>query len=132
MNIDFEGRTWEYDEDRVTVQQAMVLHLAYGLTIKAWQAAIPELDPRALQFCYWLMLQQNGVIRPLKDCDFAAVEFIAAYSAAQQEEAPAVPEPDPTVPSPSPPAATPSTAPSTPTATTRPWSPPGPAEPTGS
>lgn len=120
MIIEFEGREWQYDEDKVSVQQAMALHLAHGLTIKAWQAGISELDPRSLQFCYWLMLSQNGV-KPglLKDLDFAVVEFIGAYSDAQPAEVVAEAEAvvaDPTPPSP--PEDPPSTEPSTPTDTT--------------
>jgi hypothetical protein len=115
--IEFEGRSWQYDEDAVTVQQAIALHLTHGLTIKAWQAGISELDPRALQFCYWLMLSQNDV-KPglLKDLDFAVVEFINAYSEGQAPAAEEEPEPDPT--QPSPPEDPPSPEPSTPTATT--------------
>jgi hypothetical protein len=119
--IEFEGRSWQYDEDKVSVQQAITLHLTYGLTISAWQLGVAELDPRALQFCYWLMLQQGGVKKPLKDLDFAVIEFIEAYRGAQDardaEEAEAESaEPDPTPPSP--PEDPPSTGPSTPTATT--------------
>jgi hypothetical protein len=131
--IEFEGREWEYDEDAVSVQQAMAMHLAHGFTIKAWQQAIPELDPRAVQCCYWLMLQQNGVKKPLKDLDFAAVEFMSAYMKglrADDAEDDEEPEPDPTPPSP--PEDPPSTGPSTPTDTTRGRRHPVPPEPTGS
>lgn len=135
MIIEFEGKSWQYDEDAVTVQQAMALHLAHGLTIKAWQQAIPELDPRAVQFCYWLMKQQNGEKKtPLKDCEFPAVEFMSAYMAGLKadvaEEDEEEPEPDPTPPSP--PDAPPSPGPSTPTATTRRRRPPVPEAATGS
>jgi hypothetical protein len=118
MIIVFEGREWQYDEDKVTVQQAMVLHSAYGLAILAWQRAIAELDPRAMQFCYWLMLAQNDAKPgPLKGLDFAVVEFIAAYRAAQEPAADeGEPEPDPT--RPSPPDGQPSPVPSSPTGTT--------------
>lgn len=121
MKVEFEGRTWEYDEDRVSVQQAIAFHFAYGFNILDWQLAIEKLDPRALQCCYWLMLQQAGVVGPLKDCDFAVVEFAAAYRAAQDAEAAEEPEPDPTSEPPSGPQAEPtaSKASATRTATTQ-------------
>lgn len=132
MIIEFEGREWEYDEDAVSVQQAIAMHLAYGFTIKAWQQAIPEMDPRAVQCCYWLMLQQSGVKKVLKDCEFGAVQFLAAYMKALRatDEDDAEPEPDPT--QPSPPDGPPSPEPSTPTATTPRRSRPAAAVATGS
>jgi hypothetical protein len=95
--IEFEGRKWEYDEDKVTTKQGIEFFDAYGFTILGWQRAILPADPRAMQCCYWLMLQQNGVTdKPLKECDFAVIDFIAAYQASVTADEPAEAEPDPT------------------------------------
>ena len=120
MIIKFEGRDWEYDEDRITVQQAVAIHLAYGLTLQDFVNGIGNLDPRSLQCAYWLMLAQNGVKRAVRDCEFPLVAFIAAYADAQQAAAPEQPQPEvPAVPTiPSPPGGPPSPAPAIPTVTT--------------
>lgn len=99
MKIDFEGRTWEFDADELDVKQAMVLHLTYGMTIADWIRGLDELDPRALHFTYWLMLQQNGVVMPIAEANCKIVYFSAAMREAQLAEAAAAepePEPDPT------------------------------------
>lgn len=86
MKIEFEERTWEFDPDAMDVRQASVLHLTYGLTIKAWSDGFPELDYRSYHFAYWLMLQQAGIVRPIADCNPKIVEFIAAYQEAYRAE----------------------------------------------
>jgi hypothetical protein len=102
MTITFEGRDWELDDDHVGVQQAMVFHLVHGLTLRGWMEGIKELDPRAIQCTYWLMLQQNGIEKPLKDLDFDAIGYMGAYVEALQAEKErkealeAEKEPDPT------------------------------------
>jgi len=123
--IEFEGRKWKYDEDKVTTKQGIEFFDAYGFTMLGWQRAILPADPRAMQCCYWLMLQQNGVTdRPLKECDFAVVDFIAAYQAAAKADEPAEAEPDPTGLPSSPTGSEGSAESATPTDTTLPPSPP--------
>lgn len=96
MKLEFEGRTWDFDPDDLDVRQASVLHLTHGMTIRAWSDGFAELDYRSYHFAYWLMLQQNGVIRPIADCNPKVVEFIVAYQEAQAAAAEDEPEPDPT------------------------------------
>lgn len=98
MKLSFEGREWDFDEDAITIQQGIAIHLAYGFTISAWLQGMTEADPRAWQCAYWLMLQQNGITKPIKDCDGSLVAFMSAYAAAQEPAEPE-PEPDPTSPS---------------------------------
>ena len=102
ITVHFEGRDWEFEDDRLTIAQAMVMHAEHGLTLRAWQDGIKELDPRAIQCTYWLMLQQNGIEKPLKDLDFDAIGYMGAYVEALQAEKErkealeAAKEPDPT------------------------------------
>lgn len=96
MKIDFEGRAWEFSPDVVDVQQGIAIWLAYGMTLQDWEQGMEHADPRALQCTYWLMLQQNGVVKPIKDCNFAVGPFSVALLAAQEaEEAETPPEPEP-------------------------------------
>lgn len=86
MKIDFEGRTWEFDESEITVKQGIVIHLAHGITIAEFSQGLITMDARALQAGYWLMLQQNGVIKPIAELDFKAVPFAEAYANARLAE----------------------------------------------
>lgn len=87
MKIDFEGRVWDYEPDELDVRQAMVLHMTYGLTIKAWNNGFTELDQRCYHFAYWHMLQQAGVVKKIGDCNPRIIDYISAYVDAQQAEA---------------------------------------------
>lgn len=99
MKIDFDGRTWEFDLEAITVKQAVAMHLAYGFTLDAWLSAVGETDPRALQCLWWLMLQQDGQVMAIKDADCRLIDLSAAFAAAQEEEGGQEAEPDPTPPS---------------------------------
>lgn len=125
MKITFEGREWTLDLEAITLKQAIAIHLAYGFTLDGWIAACGNADPRAFQCLYWLMLQQDGQEKPIKDCDCTIVALGAAFADAQadtEEEPPA----DPTSSPGSPPGDQPSPGPATRTATTR--TPPVPRE----
>ena len=116
MRIEFEGREWDFDPERITLKQGVAMHLAYGFNLDQWFEALSDTDPRALQCLWWLMLQQDGQVLPLKDADCSLIQLAAAFGDSQDEEAGEAegePEPDPTPPSP--PAAPPSPGPSTPT-----------------
>jgi hypothetical protein len=118
LKIDFEGREWDFEpSDDLDVKQAMVLHLAHGMTIAEYSSGIDGLDQRAYHFAYWLMLQQNGVVKPIAECNPKIVQFAAAVTEARiaegkrleaEKEAKAAAEdgkPGPTVPPPGLPAA---------------------------
>lgn len=86
MKIDFEGRTWKFSQETIGVKQGLAIHFAYGLTIKALLEGIQQLDVRAIQCDYWLMLQQNGIEKPIKDCEFDTLAFMAAMGEAREAE----------------------------------------------
>jgi hypothetical protein len=86
VKIDFEGRTWEFSQETFTVRQGMAIFLAYGLTIRDLLEGVQRLDVRAIQCDYWLMLQQNGIEKPIKDCEFDVLAFMAAIGEARDAE----------------------------------------------
>lgn len=125
MKVGFEGREWELDADDMDVRQAIVLHMTYGMTIAQYSDGFDALDQRTYHFAYWLMLQQNGTVKPIADCNPKIIEFIAAVTDARvaegdrrkaEEEAKAAAEAE-RQPAPFPQDGPPS-APATPTATT--------------
>ena len=116
----FEGREWEFDLEAIDIKQAVAMHLAYGFTLDGWFTALADTDPRAFQCLWWLMLQQDGQVMPVKDANCKLMALSVAFAeakAAQDAQGEAAPEPDPTSP-PSPPGGPPSPEPATPTGTT--------------
>lgn len=119
MRLEFEGRTWEVDFESIDLKQGIAIHYAYGFTLNDLMNALEQADARALQCLYWLMLQQNGVIKPIQDCNCKIVDLADAFhvaseaqEAAEKEKAAAAArdaEPDPTPPSASPPPSPPPT-----------------------
>jgi hypothetical protein len=106
VEISFEGRTWQFDPDDIDVRQATVLYMTYQLTIMQYNEGFDVLDQRVYHFAYWLMLQQNGVVKPIADCNPKVIDFMAAVTEARVAEAKAAEaeaqaaEPDPTQPPP--------------------------------
>jgi hypothetical protein len=134
--IRFEDRDWEYDPGSdMDVQEAVAIHLTYGMTVADWTTGLKQLDARSWQVVYWLMLRRNGVTRAIKDCSFPLIAFVTAYTdaarAARQGLEDVPDEVDPTNPPlPSRPAVPPSPGPSSrPDTTPPPPVPPPPVPP---
>ena len=112
MKIEYDGQVYEFDDQDITLKQAMVVQLHTGLSIAAWQNALNVEDGhdpgpewlKSVQCLYWLVMAQNDVTVPIADADFKVARFLAAYGGAAAAEADAKPpeEPDPTKGSPSP------------------------------
>jgi hypothetical protein len=101
MKITWDGREWDYDDDHVTVRQAIAMQAAYGFTLSSWNDALKEIDARAWQCAAWLMHQRNGVIDAIEELDFDVLAFAEtvidaklAVKAAKAREGGG--EPDPT------------------------------------
>jgi hypothetical protein len=129
MILDYDGKSWNFDRDAITIDEWRQLKKIYKMTPGVWQGAVAEADPDASTFLYWLMLRQAGNqqatlgdhLRPdiialnhaLAEANEAEAE--AEAQAAAEGEA----EPDPTAqppPSPSPASPSPPAAPSPPPA----------------
>lgn len=124
MKIEFEGRTWAYDEDEITISQAELIEAEgpwawmaraegsdpqqrSGRSLFDWRQALSEGSPRAYRVLYWLMRAQDGEPIPLDQADCAYLKLIAAFGQAWAAEmkaaAEAEGEPDPTKPPATPP-----------------------------
>lgn len=60
MQIEYEGKSYDFDMEDMDILQANAIQDATGMTIKQWQDELKELNPRALQAMWWLILVQNG------------------------------------------------------------------------
>lgn len=60
MIIRFEGRDTEFDSTKIDVDEWRELKRKYKMTPRAWEDGIPEADPDALTFLYWLLLRRSG------------------------------------------------------------------------
>lgn len=112
MQITYEGQDYDFDTDRISVDEWRELKRKYKMTPGQFQEGLAEADPDAMTFLYVAMQRQAGNTR-ITLGDHVKPDIIAlnqAVAAAQQaEEASAAdqdaePEPDPTKASQSPPA----------------------------
>lgn len=85
MHIDWAGKRYDFDPEEVDVQQGIVIKMSFGWTMKAWQEALNEVDPQAIQAVFWLMRTQNGESCNLSEQNFPISKFTAAFQKAQEE-----------------------------------------------
>jgi hypothetical protein len=65
---DFQGRDWDWDFDKIAVDQWREVKRKLKMTPKAVQVGIDEADPDSMTVVYWTMLQQAGLpSQPLGD-----------------------------------------------------------------
>lgn len=98
MKIDFEGRTWSYDDDEITVQQAEAIEQETGGSVTDWAQSRAGLSSQTYKILYWLMCAQNGDPVQLDGVNFRLLPFVTAFTAALRAEMAqeAAPEVDPT------------------------------------
>jgi hypothetical protein len=121
MKIDFEGRTWAYSDEEITVADAEVIEQQTGGTLLEWARSRSEPGAANLKLLYWLMRSQNGDPLPLAEVNCRILPFwnafVAALNAEAEAAAEAAGEADPTG------------QPGTPPAASRETVPPGPGAP---
>jgi hypothetical protein len=82
MKLNINGTIYDYDMERISVREAMMLKTATGLNLRPFSTALGELDPAALAALAWLVQTKAGVKgadgEPLKfaDVDFDMIEFL--------------------------------------------------------
>jgi hypothetical protein len=87
MKVDYEGKTYNFELEEITVSQATVLKRRLGLTLLSLDAGLNEGDPDALRAVYWLMLDQSGERVDIDEVDFKIVKLANAVQAAADKEA---------------------------------------------
>jgi hypothetical protein len=94
MNVEFEfdGRQRSVDIDAVTLEQAFVIkdsttcgEAPHGMNLKQFAEGVNEANPFALRCVYWLMLQQEGTVCPIRGLEFPIVQFQNAFVTAIKE-----------------------------------------------
>lgn len=60
MIVDYDGKSYEFSMDELTLEQAQKIKRVLGLTPLKVETGLMEADPDALQAVFWLMNQQNG------------------------------------------------------------------------
>ena len=101
MKIDFEGRMWQVDLMKVSMEQGLAIQAYTGLTPLGWEKSLADPEGpawlKSMRCLYWLMRAQNGEDVPLETVNFAVLELFTAFAAAGDEGAAQEPE-DPTRP----------------------------------
>src|ERR1700735_2165874 len=60
MKISYQGAEYEFDEEKIGVDEWRELKRKYKMTPLAYGKGIGEADPDASTFCYWIMLRRAG------------------------------------------------------------------------
>ena len=81
ISIQYEGRSWRYDERAVTVQTATIIKRAKGFSFPdGLYRAFREVDPDAIQTLAWIIRGQNGVVEQIDDVNWSVLDFIDAFA----------------------------------------------------
>lgn len=89
MFIEYDGRTWDFDYELVTIDEWREMKRKYKMNMRLVQEGAAEGDPDSATCVYWSMLRQNSQLRgrPLNDdLKFDAVTFVLAYQKAAVDE----------------------------------------------
>jgi hypothetical protein len=86
MDVEYEGNSYTFDLDEITVQQAMVIKAQCGLTLSTMQKAIGEGDPDGLRAMFWLMMVQSGRQADIARVDFKILKFAQAIREAGEQQ----------------------------------------------
>jgi hypothetical protein len=98
MQIEWAGRTWDFDATEVTLKQAFVIKdstkddvYPAGRSLAAWNRGLNDAEPSCIRAAYWLMLQQAGQQVPVADLEFNPIKFnnvlVEATVAEQKQQA---------------------------------------------
>jgi hypothetical protein len=90
MKIEFGGKTWKFDLDEITLEQAERVEKETGLTLDAWNASLFDLKPVSYRLLYWVLAAQNGDPLALEEVSFKFGPFVKAWTAAVRAEADAL------------------------------------------
>ena len=86
MIIDYEGRSYEFDLEDLTVKQAIRIEKHIGGPLEQFEKGIGSGDLTAYQALGWLILH-GGDDTPIADVDFKIAKLSKAFEAAAKAEA---------------------------------------------
>jgi hypothetical protein len=85
MEVDYEGKVYDLDFDEVTVQQAKVIKVHCGLSLKGLEQGLADGDADALRALFWLMTVNSGETASIDTIDFKIVKFSKAIQEAAEK-----------------------------------------------
>lgn len=66
---------YEFDQNKLALAEAIAVKVESGLTIKAFQEGLTEMDPYALKSMVWLAKRRAGIKTRYEDIEFDVVGF---------------------------------------------------------
>lgn len=79
LTFDYDGQTYEFDQNKLDLTEAIAVKVETGgMTIKAFQLGINELDPESLKAMVWLSLRRAGTAVRYADVTFDVVELLSS------------------------------------------------------
>ena len=86
MKICYEGEELDFDLEKITVRQAMLLQSKLGLTLLSLDQGLAQGDPQAMLAVFWLMKTHSGQKVDIDDLDFKVVKLANAIQEAVDAE----------------------------------------------
>ena len=86
MIIEYEGQSYEFDLDDLTVKQALKIEKHIGGPLIEFEKGMLTGDTTCVQVLGWLVLLGGGST-PIADADFKYGKFMKAFTAAAEKEA---------------------------------------------
>lgn len=86
MRITVEGKTYQHDENRLNVSEAILLEQLTGMTFMQWQEGLGAMSPLAMKGLVYLIKVRAG-----EQPDWLSLDFNMAAIDVQEDEAVEVP-----------------------------------------
>lgn len=85
MTVKYDGETYLFDMEDITVGQARTLKTVFDVTMGTLGEKLGDQDPDAMTAVYWLMMVQNDNPVPIDQIDFKIIKFANALNEAFAE-----------------------------------------------
>lgn len=83
--VQWENKEYLFDPEDIDVRQGIAIQYGTGMTLKAFNEGIQEVDVHAWQALMWLMKDQNGETCNIADLNFKVNAFSTAINDAERE-----------------------------------------------
>ena len=84
MRIEFDGTTYDYDQNSISIDALIVIKDFTGYNYQDWVESLDTADPRSLRALWWHIRRQTGVVETIA----AAPQAEAGASPTDPTEAP--------------------------------------------
>lgn len=88
MKFTYQGRVYEYEQDRLPLTEAVLIKKLTGMGVRAFMDGMKEFDPDAFKILVFLALRRAGEVPVWDSIDFDVFDFMASFEGAPEEVPP--------------------------------------------